>query len=152
MKKYTEIERKFLLDENLCDFNYKIGTKIIQGYLFIEKNRQIRIRIINNNEAVMCYKEGSGLTKMEIEYLIPLNEGKKILSRCVIIVSKIRNKISFNNKTWDIDYYPSHNLLIGEIELKSENERFKNLDYVVKEVSGNKKYSNISLGIKNDKK
>jgi adenylate cyclase len=147
MKQY-EIERKFLLDKKTISHNFKNGNTITQGYIFIEKNKHIRVRIVNNKSALLCFKEGSGIKREEIEFKIPLSEGKKLLSKAIIVVNKIRTQVVLNNKKWDVDYYPQLDLLIGEVELNNEKEKVSLLDCVIKEVTENSKYSNIKLGKK----
>ena len=143
--KYTEIERKFLIDSSKIRLKDK-KESIIQGYLIIEDSRHIRVRIVNNKKAIACYKEGNGIKRTEIEFEIPLKEAKELIKKCVVVVEKTRRKIKIGNHTWDIDYYPDHDLLVGEIELKRENEKFKKPDWLLEEVSGQSNYSNINLG------
>ena len=144
--KFTEIERKFLIDPAKINFKSNKKESITQGYLLIEGNRHIRIRIINNKQAIACYKEGSGIKRTEIEFKVPLKEAQELMKKCIVVVKKTRQKVKVGNHIWDIDYYPDHKLYVGEVELKSEKEKFHKPIWILQEVSGQPEYSNINLG------
>ena len=64
-------------------------------------------------------------------------------------LSKIRYKISFGNKLWEVDEFLDDNfgLITAEIELTSEDETFDVPGWIGKEVTGEEKYYNSNLTI-----
>ena len=63
-------------------------------------------------------------------------------------VKKTRYLLTYDNRYYEIDVYPfSNNRAICEIELADENEEVKLPPFIkiVKEVTGDKKFSNFSL-------
>ena len=48
---------------------------------------------------------------------------------------------------WELDEFHGENqgLLVGEIELKSESEKIEEPEFILKEVTGEKKYYNSML-------
>ena len=142
----TEIERKFLLDQPIP---WDLGQQklIKQGYLFVSKNKQVRVRVIDH-QSFICVKFTGKLVRDEYEYEIPLLDGLEMLSKCKMKLEKIRNTVrpSIHTYTVDIDTYPN-GLVVVEVEFKDEEscQNFTPLDWFGDEITGNKKYSNITL-------
>lgn len=141
-----EIEYKFLLKKSLSKkFLKKCNLlKIEQGYL--QKNNDLRVRIVNKKEAVMTLKKGKGLVRNEYEHEIELNFAKELIKTSVYKLSKLRYEyVHFDGKKWELDYYPKIDLWVAEIELKNKKEEFKIPDFIGENVTGMKKYSNKKL-------
>ena len=62
-------------------------------------------------------------------------------------VSKTRYEILFENKLWEVDVFNGANegLIVAEIELESEEEKFSMPDWVTKEVTEDPGYYNSNL-------
>jgi adenylate cyclase len=141
-----EIERKFLLDKPIP---WDLGEQklIKQGYLFINKNKHMRVRIIDHT-SYLCLKFTKEKVRDEYEYEIPLIDGLEILSKCQYVIEKIRNTIKpiGHEYTIDIDTYPN-NIVVAEVEFKTLNDcnQFNPFDWFGDEITGNKEYSNITL-------
>lgn len=141
-----EIERKFLLDKPIpWDLG---GQKLIkQGYIFITKNKQLRVRVIDHSSFI-CLKYTKNITRDEYEYEIPLLDGLEMLGKCSFIVEKIRNTIRplTHDYVIDVDTYPN-GVIVAEVEFKSEEDskNFEPLDWFGREITGNKEYSNITF-------
>lgn len=153
MKSNKEIERKFLVNPLWFSSNLKKLPiyHITQGYLTLEKKYHTRIRITkhkNVSKATITSKLGSGIVRTEFEESISLSHAKVLMSRCLKVLKKERRKIKFKGFVWEIDYYPDHGFVVAEIELPSKTTKFECPPWVVKEISGNKKYSNIQLAVK----
>jgi adenylate cyclase len=79
---------------------------------------------------------------------VTLKDAAEMLGLCEQpLLEKIRYKVQFNNKIWEVDVFLKDNtgLVVAEIELKTENEKFRLPSWIGKEVSGDKKYSNSNL-------
>jgi CYTH domain-containing protein len=141
-----EIERKFLLDKPIP---WELGNqrRIKQGYIFVSKNKQMRVRVIDH-QAYFCLKYTKNKTRDEYEYEIPLIDGLEMMSKCNFVVEKIRNIIQPIGSQYiiDVDSYPN-GLVVAEVEFKTEEDcdNFKPFDWFGEEITGNKEYSNITL-------
>ncbi len=145
-----EIERKFLVKNT--DFKKKAYQKntIKQGYLNSDKNRTVRIRILDDKGflTVKGKSNSSGTTRFEWEKEIDTIEAEQLLLLCEpSIIDKTRYLIKSNNHTFEVDEFYGDNkgLIIAEIELISENETFAKPNWLGKEVTGNLKYYNSCL-------
>ncbi|WP_159949297.1 CYTH domain-containing protein [Polaribacter septentrionalilitoris] len=145
-----EIERKFLVKNN--DFkDQSFQKKIIkQGYLNSDKNRTVRIRI-SDKKAFITIKgksNDSGTTRFEWEKEIKLKEAENLLSLCEpSIIEKTRYLVKIQNHVFEVDEFYGDNkgLIIAEVELNSETEKFKKPNWLAKEVTGDIKYYNSSI-------
>jgi CYTH domain-containing protein len=144
-----EIERKFLLDLAQWQRLPKPpGEHFRQGYLVTDPQKTIRVRLTNTTGYLTIKGIATGATRLEYEYEIPLSEAKELLDNFAVSeLSKIRYKITHENKTWEIDEFLGDNtgLLVAEIELQSEDESFALPAWVTKEVTGEAQYYNSNL-------
>jgi CYTH domain-containing protein len=145
-----EIERKFLVKNDVFkkeSFQQKI---IKQGYLNSNKNRTVRIRISDHQGfiTVKGVSNASGTTRFEWEKEIGQEEAAQLLSICEpTIIEKTRFLVEFGTHIFEIDEFFGTNkgLFIAEIELNSENEAFEKPTWLGEEVTGNVKYYNSYL-------
>lgn len=143
-----EKERKFLLEVGFYpkDLIFHV-REIEQFYLFIGKNDQLRIRVLDNKWAYIAYKYGqSSLERQEFEYEIPLEDARAMMALTKISLNKTRHTAKMGNNIIDIDIYPD-GLKIVEIEYKDELNSIP--DFCGKEVTGVDEYSNINIALKN---
>ena len=145
-----EIERKFLV-KNL-DFKIESFEKkyIKQGYLNADKNRTVRVRV-SGAKAFITIKGKSnkaGTTRFEWEKEIPITEAEELMLLCEPnLIEKYRYLIKKGTHTFEVDEFLGNNLglIVAEIELSSENEKFEKPNWLAKEVSGELKYYNSSI-------
>ena len=141
-----EIERKFLIE---TEISLDLGEQklIKQGYVLLDKNKQLRIRVIDH-KAFLCLKYTKNKIRDEYEYEIPLIDALEILSKCKYKLEKIRTTLSPHQGEYvvDIDTYPN-GLTVAEVEFKSQEacDSFKPIDWFGPEITGLKEYSNITL-------
>lgn len=143
-----EKERKFLLTE-LPKYIRK-GKFIEQGYLMLEEDKHLRVRIIDRKEAFLAFKIAhSDIMRIEYEYEIPLEDAEEMLNTTEIKLTKMRYKSSFKGNTVDIDFYPDG---VAVVEIEYEGENLENIPkYCGAEITGIKKYSNIEIAKRNIK-
>lgn len=145
-----EIERKFLVNSDAFLKQFKVKNRIVQGYLSSIPERTVRIRI-KGKKGFLTIKgksNESGLSRMEWEKEIDVNEAESLLQICESgVIDKTRYEIEFDNHIIEVDVFEGENkgLIIAEIELKSENESFEKPDWLGKEVTGDMKYYNAYL-------
>lgn len=145
-----EIERKFLvLSSDFKDEAFK-KTHIKQGYLSSVPERTVRVRIKGNKGfiTVKGISNASGASRFEWEKEIPHADAEELLLICEPgIIDKTRFEVKAGNFTFEIDEFYGENdgLVIAEIELMDENDRFEKPSWIGKEVTGEKKYYNAML-------
>lgn len=145
-----EIERKFLV-KNL-DFKTESFEKkyIKQGYLNSNKNRTVRIRVSDDTAYITIKGKSnkSGTSRFEWEKEIAISEAKELLLLCESnLIEKHRYLVKKGTHTFEVDAFLGDNLglIVAEIELDSENEKFEKPSWLAKEVTGESKYYNSSI-------
>lgn len=146
-----EIERKYLIHYDKWQAVEKpLGERYRQGYLLTDPHKTIRVRVTETSGFLTIKGLSVGATRPEYEYEVPISDAIELLDNFAIsALSKIRYKVSFENKVWEVDEFLGDNtgLIIAEIELTSEDEYFKCPDWIDKEVTGDEKYYNSNLTI-----
>jgi CYTH domain-containing protein len=143
----VEIERKFLINKELWKPTVK-GIKISQGYLSIDSEKVIRVRIADEQGYLTIKGKAKGIVRTELEYEIPKNEAAVLLEMCNgFVVEKYRFKEKFKNMIWEVDVFEGKNkgLFLAEIELEHENQNFDLPDWVGEEVTFDYHYYNSWL-------
>ena len=144
-----EIERKFLVNHEKWDNVIKpTGHNYRQGYLVAEAGMTIRVRVADDRGYITIKGATVGVSRSEFEYKIPKEEAEELLDRFAVSeLSKIRYKIEFAGKLWEVDQFLGDNsgLLMAEIELTSEAEEFQLPDWIETEVTGDQRYYNSYL-------
>ncbi len=146
-----EIERKYLVHKDKWQLLDKPkGQLYQQGYLLTDPNKTIRVRITETQGFLTIKGLSVGATRAEYEYEIPMEDAKELLENfSTSELSKIRYKIVFEDKLWEVDEFMGANagLIVAEIELTSENESYLIPNWILEEVTGNEKYYNSNLTI-----
>ena len=150
-RNYTEIEKKFLVIGNFKN-SIKSSHKIIQGYLSHDPARSVRIRVIDENGYINIKGETihGGVSRFEWEKEIPKEEAQRLLGLSKgYIVEKIRHLIDYKEHLFEIDEFQGENagLVIAEIELASEDEKFDKPEWLGREVSHDTRYYNLELSV-----
>lgn len=144
----NEIERKFLVVNN--DYR-KLGQgmHIQQGYLSIDANRSVRIRVVDENAWLTIKGKSKGAVRKEFEFQIPSVEAKEMIQSLCIkpIISKTRYKIKIGEVLWEVDEFFEENegLIIAEVEIPFEDYELEFPDWVGEEVTYDKRYYNANL-------
>lgn len=144
-----EIEKKFLIKG---DFKpYATGSvRITQGYLSSVPERTVRVRI-KGNQGFITVKGASnekGISRFEWEKEITVEEARELLAYCEQgIIDKTRYHVNVGTHTYEIDEFYGDNkgLLIAEIELRDEDEKFEKPLWLGEEVSRDARYYNAML-------
>jgi len=146
-----EIERKFLVDhEQWRLLNKPEGKHYRQGYILSDDIKTIRVRVTDEFGYMTIKGKTKGISRLEYEYTIPVNEGVELLNNFAVSeLEKIRYCINYEGKVWEVDEFLGENqgLLVAEIELEDEAETFMLPPWITVEVTGDKKYYNSALSI-----
>jgi len=144
-----EIERKFLVKGRYKHLAEK-ESLIMQGYLSVDDNKVVRLRIAGN-EALLTIKARAVTGTIERnEWNIPVSvqDAREMMKLCYPCkIEKIRRIIPAGKHVFEVDefIYPNEGLVIAEIELDSENEQFKKPDWLGEEVTGKPEYYNSNM-------
>jgi adenylate cyclase len=145
-----EIERKFLVKRLPANLRRARRSFIAQGYLASEnRGRHVRLRK-KDKTASLTFKVGRGNAREEREIrlspkqfsaLWPATRGRRL--------RKMRYEIPWKNLLIEIDVYRGKNsgLVVAEVEFPNHRarRRFKPPGWFGREVTGEKRYSNVRL-------
>jgi adenylate cyclase len=143
-----EIERKFLLKNDNWKSEITSRKIIKQGYLNTQKERTVRVRIFGKKGFLTIKGETVGMTRLEFEYEIPVQEAKELLQLCENpLIEKERFIVSRGKLKWEIDIFEGENagLRIAEVELEDESQDVEIPDWIGEEVTFDQRYFNSSL-------
>ena len=145
-----EIERKFLVNSD--DYRAEASSVITmtQGYLNSDPERSVRIRLTDQSGFITVKGKSneSGLSRFEWEREISKTEAEALLKLCEkTIISKTRYEVAVGNHLFEVDEFLGDNkgLVMAEVELGSEDEKFSKPDWLGDEVTGDLKYYNSNL-------
>ena len=152
-----EIERKFLIEYpniNWLNKNCK-KLEIIQTYLNSKNDEEIRVRQRGINGSYIytqtIKKYITDIKRIEIEKRLSKDEYLNLIMEADNTkrpIRKTRYCLIYKNQYFEIDVYPFWNdKAIVEIELNNEDQeiKFPNQLKIIKEVTNDSKYKNISL-------
>jgi adenylate cyclase len=145
----TETERKFLVKAEFRHLSVK-KISITQAYLSIDPDKTIRIRIADD-KAFITIKgrlEGKSISRNEWEFPISLSDANEMLKLCIKgRIVKTRHIIPAGKHFFEVDVFHGKNegLVVAEIELTSDDEKFEIPEWLGEEVTGNPDYYNANL-------
>lgn len=153
-----EIERKFLVDWEAIKATEDLGVSahLHQGYIRTTGGTTVRVRIETplhpgaTAQAYLTIKgKAEGISRDEFEYVVPVADAQEMLKLCETSLTKIRYTVRSPalNRIWVVDVFQGHlaGLAMAEVELDNANQQVVLPPWILKEVSENKRYSNLSL-------
>jgi CYTH domain-containing protein len=145
----TEIERKYLVRdaEFLEDLE---GEALTQAYLASGNGVTVRVRIASENAWLTVKGPTHGLSRLEFEYSIPLDDARALLALAPNApIEKTRFRIPEGDVVWEVDVFEGANagLVTAEVELEREDQTFSLPPWIEREVSDEPRYGNASLSI-----
>ena len=144
-----EIERKFLVTNDMWRDQVKKQAYYRQGYLNDAVECSIRVRISNDKAFLNIKSATLGIERMEYEYPIPLDEANEMLDNFALgpLIEKTRYFVDIGEHTWEIDVFEGDNqdLVVAEVELNDENEVFEMPSWAGEDVSHDTRYYNVCL-------
>ncbi|RKY20157.1 MAG: adenylate cyclase [Planctomycetota bacterium] len=143
-----EIERKFLLSGPAEPWRDAPSEALIQGYLCLDPERTVRVRLANGRGTLTVKGLAQGLTRREYEWEIPAAEAQELLGLCrPSLVEKTRFKLPLGPHLWEVDLFSGANegLALAEVELSSEHESVQLPAWIGEEVSHDPRYTNAQL-------
>lgn len=144
-----EIERKFLVSGDGWQQHAVQSGAIVQGYLTEGEAVTLRIRIIEDNTALLTIKgERQGLSRPEFEYDIPLEDARDMLALAGgAVIRKRRFLLDLPGGEWIVDVFEGvhQGLVLAEVELPAPDAVVTLPDWLGKEVTEDPRYYNSSL-------
>ena len=145
-----EIERKFMVKNDVFKTLATAKKKIAQGYLNTNPERTVRVRIADEKAFLTIKGKGNetGMTRFEWEKEISFKEAKFLLELCEKgVIEKTRFEIPVGKHIFEVDEFYGENvgLIIAEIELSDENEAFEKPDWLGIEVTNDERFYNAYL-------
>lgn len=144
-----EIERRFLVSGSQWRQSANTGTDYRQGYLSIDQERTIRVRVSNDGAYITVKGPMIGFIRSEYEYSIPTQDAEQMLQTVCLqpIIEKTRYRLTYQDVDWEIDEFHSQNrgLIVAEVELEAENQVFEPPEWIGEEVTENPRYLNSQL-------
>ncbi|MCC6698310.1 MAG: CYTH domain-containing protein [Candidatus Hydrogenedentes bacterium] len=144
----TEIERKFLVNEDLW-VPPDTYMRCTQGYLAVGPPVAVRVRMMGDIATLNIKRATLDIERMEFEYEIPVTDARELLAHACLghPIEKTRYVLEHERHKWEIDVFEGRNkgLIVAEIELRRRDETFAKPAWVGKEVSGDPRYLNTHL-------
>ncbi len=145
-----EIERKFLVLNNIYKSEASRSYRIKQGYLCSDPKRSVRVRIKGDLGflTVKGSSNDSGISRFEWEKEISIQEAEELLVICEKgVIEKIRYELEVGKHVFEVDEFFGNNtgLTVAEVELHHEKEEFIKPKWLGEEVSGDTRYYNSRL-------
>lgn len=145
-----EIERKFLVTSEAFKKEAFSENRIKQGYLSSVPERTVRVRTKGDRGflTIKGISSESGMSRFEWEKEIDIEEAEKLLLLCENgIIDKTRFEVKVMGNVFEIDEFYGENegLIMAEIELLSEKEKFEKPEWLGKEVTTDHRFYNSYL-------
>lgn len=144
-----EIERKFLVHDNIYKEMAKGRRELAQGYLSRNPDATVRVRAADSTGYITVKGRNAGAVRDEWEYQIPVADAEAMLGLCAegSVLSKTRYLVDFGGRTWEVDEFHGHleGLVVAEVELDDENAVLEVPPFASKEVTGDARYYNSNL-------
>ena len=152
LRNNREIERKFLVKRLPDNLKQSRCSIIEQGYLATEPGRQVRLRKTGSS-ASLTFKVGRGSHREEREIKLSLKQFAALWPGTAgRRLRKLRYEIPWENVLIELDIYRGRHagLVVAEVEFpnRASCRRFKAPWWFGREVTGEKRYSNVRLALK----
>lgn len=143
-----EIERKFLVHRDKLP-PLEHGTRICQAYIPTLNRVTVRIRLAGEQAFITLKGPSVGVSRTEFEYEIPPADARQMIEQLCSggAIDKVRHEIPYAGMLWELDIFSGENcgLIVAEIELADEAQKFALPEWVDCEVSADPRYSNSAL-------
>jgi adenylate cyclase len=141
----VEIERKFRVRPGWQPTGS--GTRLEQGYLCLEPARTVRVRRADGQAWLTIKGRSVGARRAEFEYPIPVADAEAMLALCAARIEKTRYRLPHGRHVFEVDVFAGRNagLILAEVELGHEDERFERPDWLGTEVTADPRYFNSAL-------
>lgn len=148
MNTHIEIERRFLLRNDSWRQHAGEPQVLQQGYLSVEKECTIRVRIVGEQAWLTLKGYLSDVSRSEFEYPIPVEDARLMLAQlCPFKLEKHRYTVVYDGFVFEIDEFFGDNapLVVAELELSDEDAPFPQPTWLGEEITSHGKFTNAYL-------
>lgn len=147
----VEIERKFLVVNDLWRADAGPGVRYRQGYLGKTPLATMRVRCGGGAAELTVKSARRGFARDEYTYPIPVPEAEAmLLDLCEgRVFEKDRHLVEHRGVTWQVDVYRGRveGLVVAEVELDREDQRFPIPAWLGVEISHDRRYGNSTIAL-----
>lgn len=143
----VEIERKYLVVGSEWREEVSAGIKITQGYIAIDDEKMVRVRICGSTAFLTVKSSGMTLAREEVETTIPSGVAELLLEK--FLTGKLVRKIRYKKRlkpdlVVELDEFlsPRKGLILAEIEFPEKELEFTPPNWLGREVTGVPEYYN----------
>lgn len=142
-----EIERKFLVANDVFFSMASRSVDIEQGYLCTDPDSTVRVRIKGDEAFITVKSRNYGATRNEWEYSIPVSDAREMMECCRGVIKKRRFLVPYDGLVWEVDVFGGchSGLVVAEVEIGSEDVRLSLPPFVGEEVTSDPRYYNSVL-------
>lgn len=146
-----EVERKFLVKDEAWRADVGTATGMRQFYLAGMAGRSVRIRIRDDDKALLTLKFGGhGPDRDEFEYEIPMDDAKEMQSFAVgHVIEKTRHHVHHGGRLYEVDVFSGSlaGLVLAELETPDFVADWELPHWLGREVTDDAAYYNASLAL-----
>ena len=144
-----EIERKFRVQSDAWRAEVRASTLLRQGYLANTARASVRVRLAGDQGWLSVKAMTRGLARAEYEAVISAADANEMLDALCegLPIEKWRHIVVHDGNDWEIDEFLAENagLVIAELELESEQQRFTLPSWLGPEVTQDERFYNFRL-------
>lgn len=144
----VETERKFLV-RGAAWRHGATSAVLKQGYIADDARVAVRVRIAGDEAYLTIKGAKSGISRLEYEYAIPVDDAEELLTRLCQrpIIEKTRYTLHHEGLEWVVDEFAGDNagLIVAEVELEREDQPFARPAWAAEEVTDDPRYLNVNL-------
>ncbi|MCD6068063.1 MAG: hypothetical protein K0S33_2889 [Bacteroidetes bacterium] len=127
------------------------SVEVKQAYLHSDPDKTIRIRTMDSKGYITIKGKTVGASRPEYEYEIPHADALELIAGFATqVIEKRRHYVDYNGNTWEVDEFFGSNrgLMIAEIELSHEGQVYDLPEWIDKNITEDKRYSNSNLALR----
>jgi CYTH domain-containing protein len=146
----TEVERKWVADGVPVGVELGDGTALRQGYVAVDGDVTVRVRIATEEAWLTIKAGGDGLSRTEVEVQLPPEEAEQLWEHTAgRRLTKTRHRVPVGSHVAEVDVFGGalDGLVLVEVEFANETEAadFAAADWFGREVTDVPGWSNASL-------
>lgn len=160
----TEIERKFIVDDDGWRDDVTRAVHMRQGYFRTSSDSTVRARLVEPADGpgeatgVLTIKgrprDADRRVRPEFEYEIPADDAESMLELFCgdRTVQKTRHHVPAGDHVWVVDVFERAHagLVLAEVELEAADEHVDLPEWIDREVTGDGSFTNAALARQSD--
>ena len=142
-----EIERKFLLKEDFKISSLLYCKRSVIEDVYLNDNTRLRNK---DGKLIITIKKGEGISRDEYEFLMEVGDLNVLQSVNLPVLNKIRLVVPYCDHDFEINIFDKilfkkKPLILVEVELKSEDEKFLLPEWLGEEVTNDERFYGFNL-------